>query len=203
VSGTCRGTAGLSRAARRDVRRKLRSRGRLDVHVAATGPEFGDASLRAELYRLYRNVYDQSEIHFDLLMPGFFDAVLQDASIRGVVSLYRTRSGLIGFNLCFVEGAALVDKYVGFRYPEAREHDLYAVSWIDNLEYAAARGLSRVIAGWTDPEIKRHLGASFTFTRHAVHARNPLLRAALRRFAGHFERDRAWFDARAAASARP
>jgi hypothetical protein len=29
-----------------------------------------------------------------------------------------------------------------------------------------------------------------TFTRHAVYARNPLLRALLRRISGHFESDR-------------
>ncbi|WP_449424315.1 hypothetical protein [Rhodanobacter lindaniclasticus] len=31
-----------------------------------------------------------------------------------------------------------------------------------------------------------------TFTRHAVYARNPLLRALLRRLGGHFESDRHW-----------
>jgi hypothetical protein len=36
-----------------------------------------------------------------------------------------------------------------------------------------------------------------TFTRHAVYARNPLLRAMLRRLARHFESDRHWQDAEA------
>jgi hypothetical protein len=43
--------------------------------------------------------------------------------------------------------------------------------------------------------VKAFLGASFTLTRHAVYARNPLLRALLRRLARHFESDRRWRDA--------
>jgi len=48
------------------------------------------------------------------------------------------------------------------------------------------------VAGWTDPEVKSFLGARMTFTRHAVYARNSLLRALLRRLGGHFESDRSW-----------
>jgi hypothetical protein len=52
------------------------------------------------------------------------------------------------------------------------------------------------VAGWTDPEVKAQLGASFTFTQHAVYIRNPLLRALGRRFSRHFESDRAWQEQR-------
>jgi len=59
-------------------------------------------------------------------------------------------------------------------------------------------GLRHYIAGWTDPEIKRYLGAKFTFTRHAVYVRNPLLRAILRRFSSAFESDRAALETKSA-----
>jgi predicted N-acyltransferase len=195
--------ARLSRAARRDIRRKLRARDKLNVEVLPTGPRLADPALRAQVYRLYCNVYDQSEVRFDLLTRAFFDAVLQDDRMDGRVSLYRAGSRIIGFNLCFVAGEALVDKYVGFEYPHAREHNLYAVSWIHNLEFALANGLRRFIVGAADPQIKAHLGARFTFTRHAVYPRAQLLRAALKRLAPRFESDRQWFDARERASGRP
>jgi len=99
---------------------------------------------------------------------------------------------MIGWNLCFVVGEALVDKYVGFSYPAAREQNLYFVSWMHNLEYARQHELCCYIAGWTDPQIKAYLGARFTFTRHAVRPRSRVLRAALRRLSGHFESDRNW-----------
>lgn len=194
--------ARLSHARRRDIRRKLRARAGLEVEALPTGADcFRDPLVLQHYYALYLAVYRQSEVHFDLLTPAFFRAVLQDAGSGGIVFAYRHAGRLIGWNLCYAHGGALIDKYVGFAYPEARAHNLYAVSWMHNLEYARARGLRHYVAGWTDPEVKAALGARFTFTRHAVYARSRALRALLRRFAGRFESDRAWFEARPGAHA--
>lgn len=180
--------ARLSASRRRDVRRKLRARARLRIEELATGDAcFADPSVVDGYYALYRNVHAQSEVHFDLLEREFFRQVLQDGASGGVVFAYRSDDRLIGWNLCYVHANKLVDKYVGFAYPQAREHNLYAVSWMHNLEYARARRLSHYVAGWTDPQIKAYLGARLSCTRHAVYLRNPLLRAWLRRFAGRFE----------------
>lgn len=65
-----------------------------------------------------------------------------------------------------------------------------------NLEYALQHGLKHYIAGWTDPEVKASLGAKFTFTRHAVYIRSPLLRTLIRRFSNSFEGDRSKLDER-------
>jgi hypothetical protein len=189
--------ARLSPGRRKDIRRKLRARAGLEVEEKPTGSEtFRDADVREAFYMLYLEVYAQSEIHFDRLSRAFFDALLQDATSGGIVFVYRHAGRMIGWNLCFVVGEALVDKYVGFAYPAAREHNLYFVSWMHNLEYARQRALCCYVAGWTDPQIKSYLGARFTFTRHAVRPRSRVLRAALRRLSGHFESDRAWAEAR-------
>lgn len=186
----------LSASRRRDLRRKLRTRDRLEIESMATGdPALRSASLRAELYELYSNVFIQSTVHFDRLSRQFFDAVLQDASCHGVIFLYRHHGQLIGYNLCFVQGDKLIDKYIGFRYPQARELNLYFVSWIENLKYALDLGLRFYIAGWTDPEVKRSLGAEFTWTRHAVYARRYAVRALLRLVRRWFESDRAVLEA--------
>ena len=116
--------------------------------------------------------------------------MLQDAASGGIVFVYRHAGEMIGWNLCYEHAGKLIDKYVGFAYPQAREHNLYFVSWMHNLDYARRRGLTHYVAGWTDPQVKAFLGARMTFTRHAVYARNPLLRALLRRLGGHFESDR-------------
>lgn len=190
--------ARLSPSRRKDIRRKLRARGGLAIEEIPTGSAFADAGLREACYALYLEVYAQSEIHFDRLTRAFFDALLQDGDCGGVVFVYRHAGRMIGWNLCFEVGEALVDKYVGFSYPAAREHNLYFVSWMHNLEYARRRELCCYVAGWTDPEIKAYLGARFTFTRHAVRPRSRVLRAVLRRAAPHFESDRAWADAKTA-----
>lgn len=191
--------ARLSPGRRKDIRRKLRARAGLEIEEIPTGSEvFRDAGVRDAFHALYLEVYAQSEIHFDRLSRAFFDALLQDASSGGIVFVYRHAGRMIGWNLCFVVGEALVDKYVGFSYPAAREQNLYFVSWMHNLDYARRRDLCCYVAGWTDPEIKAYLGARFTFTRHAVRPRSRVLRAALRRLSGHFESDRAWAEHAAA-----
>jgi hypothetical protein len=190
----------MSRSRRKNIKRKLKSRDQVEIKAIPCGDaRFHDEVLLERLYRLYRNVYDQSEIHFDLLSPEFFQALFQDAGSGGIVFTYHVEHELIGYNLCFEHAGMLVDKYVGFLYPQARDHNLYFLSWFHNLAHALERGLRCYVAGWTDPEVKRQLGARFTFTRHAVYVRNPWLRRALLPFKRHFEADSTWHDQ----SARP
>jgi len=183
----------LSSGRRKNIRRKLRSRADLEIEIVRTGDaRFDDETTLAEFYSLFDNVYAQSEIHFDRLSMDFFRALLRDTASGGVVFVYRHAGQMIGWNLCYEEGGKLIDKYIGFAYPQAREHNLYFVSWMHNLDYARQRGLTHYVAGWTDPEVKSFLGARMTFTRHAVYARHPILRALLRRLGNHFESDRHW-----------
>ncbi len=188
----------LSAGRRKEIRRKLRLREALQIEAVPTGSgRFDIPAVLDEYYALYLNVFRQSEIHFDLLSADFFRALLQDASSGGIVFEYRHEGELIGFNLCFRSGGKLIDKYVGFRYPDARALNLYFISWFHNLAYALENAMTHYVAGWTDPEIKAYLGAQFTFTRHAVHVRNGLLGAILRRFARWFESDREWHEGHA------
>lgn len=188
--------ARLSRSRRSSLRRKLKSRTQLHITRVPTGAAFADDGRVDAYYALFEAVYDQSEIHFDKPARGFFAGLLRDADNGGMVFEYRdaASNALLGWNLCFEHGDKLIDKYIGLNYPAARAANLYFVSWMVNLEYALERGLTHYVAGWTDPEVKAQLGAKFTFTRHAVFIRNPLLRALGRRFAGHFESDRQWSE---------
>ena len=182
--------SGLSHSRRRNLRRKLRSRTALRVEIIPTGaPCFADADWRGELYRYYLAVYQQSEIHFDLLSAAFFDQVLQDPDSNGRLFCYWYGDSLAGFNLCYIQSDMLIDKYIGLDYSLARRFNLYFVSWFVNLEYALGQGLRYYVAGWTDPQVKAQLGASFTMTRHLVWVRNPLMRRLLRHLQHHFERD--------------
>lgn len=180
--------ARLSHSRRKAIRRKLRSRNGLKIECIPTGAIcFDDQGALARFYALYLNAYNQSQIHFDLLSEAFFNAVLRDGGSGGRVFTYHDGEVLIGWNLCYEHGGMLIDKYVGFAYPQAHEHNLYVVSWMENLAYARRRGLSHYVAGWTDHEIKRQLGARFCMTRHAVYVRNPLLRFVFRRLSQRFE----------------
>lgn len=182
--------ARLSAGRRKDLRRKLKKRALLDVETVPFGDaRFWDSVFLDELYAMYLAVFAQSEIHFDLLSRDFFAALLQSRECGGVVFFYRHEGRLAGYNICLVRNGMLIDKYIGFAYPLARDLNLYFISWMANLEYALEKGLHTYIAGWTDPEVKAGLGASFTFTRHLVRVRNPLLRRILHPLRHCFEAD--------------
>ena len=183
--------AKLSYSRRKNLRRKLKSREKLEINILQTGDDcFFDEATLDLYYQLYLNVYEQSEVHFDLLTKPFFTQLLQSKSSNGRIFTYHHNGQLIGYNICFVVNNVLIDKYIGMVYPQARELNLYFVSWFVNLEYALQQKLSNYVAGWTDPEVKASLGASFTLTKHLVYIRNPLLRAVLRRLIDHFETDK-------------
>ena len=181
----------FSKSHRRDLKRKLRCFDKVTVEERRTGRDCSDESFGKLFYALYLNVYNDSDIHFDKLSPEFFESVLKDESNNGIVFIYHGEDGgIIGFNLCFRVGDHLVDKYIGFRYPDSRTVNLYFLSWFYNLGYCIKNNLTALVAGWTDPEIKKYLGADFTYTRHAVYAGNPVLRFILKRIRPFFEADR-------------
>ena len=67
--------------------------------------------------------------------------------------------------------------------------DVHLPDMQSRIEHALGRGLRFYVAGWTDPEVKAGLGARFTFTRHLVWVRNPILRRILYMFRHWFESD--------------
>lgn len=185
----------FSRSRRKDLKRKMKSFHDISIQKARTGDSIFDDAFIGQLYALYVNVYEGSDIHFDKLTKPFFRDVFTSRENNGVVFLYLHEGRIIGFNLCFIYRDFLVDKYIGFLYPEARTHNLYFLSWFHNLDFCLQNGLTAFVAGWTDPEIKASLGAEFTCTYHAVHIRNPLLRFMLKTSKGLFEADRRSLEA--------
>lgn len=181
----------LSAARRKDLRRKMRKRDRLVVKTCELGAAtLCDSGVQDTFYEMYLAVYNHSEIHFDLLSVEFFRQILTGKYGEGVAVLYYCDDQLVGWNISLIHNNSLIDKYIGFKYPQARELNLYFISWMYNLQYALDNKLTTYIAGWTDPEVKAALGASFTFTRHLVHIKNPLLRSALLPFKRFFESDK-------------
>jgi predicted N-acyltransferase len=184
--------AKLSRERRKNLRRKMKTRGLMEVETIALGDaRFSNQAFLGELYEMYLEVYKQSRIHFDLLSPSFFAALFGGAggNVNGLVVCYRRQGVLAGYNICLIHNDLMIDKYIGFRYPLSRELNLYFVSWLVNLEIALERRCAAYIAGWTDPEVKASLGAKFTFTRHLVWVGNPVLRRLLRPLRRFFESD--------------
>jgi len=182
--------ARLSSARRKNLRRKLRSREMLGVDVLPLGdPFFDDDSVADELYALFKQVYDNSLIHFDLLTKDYLTALVRSKDISGVVFRYVQGERTVGYNICLTHGNMLIDKTIAMDYALSRAVNLYHISWMENLRYARTHGYTCYVSGCTAIEAKASLGASFTMTRHLVWVRNPVLRHLLRLCRGLFESD--------------
>ncbi|MBZ6078865.1 GNAT family N-acetyltransferase [Microvirga puerhi] len=119
--------ATLSRATRKDMRRKLR-----------------DATLRIEhrqsvddvlprIADLYEQTFARGDLTFERLPPAYFAAVLARMPTAATMILYWADDDLVAFNLVLEGEGRLIDKYVGMDNGTVRQHNLYFVSWLHNV----------------------------------------------------------------------
>jgi len=174
--------ASLSHAHRKDLRRKLkkaRDRGGLEVKITDTVDDCIE-----EVYRLYMNTYTAGETKFEKLTRDFFLKAAEKAGPRCKYFLYYVQGKLAAFNLCFLEGDLLVDKFIGFEYAVAREFSLYFVSWCVNVQWCIENGIARYRVGQTDYAAKRHLGCRLEPLHAYVRHTNAPVNRFLRMLAG-------------------
>ena len=170
--------ASLSAATRKDLRRKLKTAS--DVRVEMRTSLEGVEPWIRELYAQTRtnSKYDYGD--FEELAPSYFADVSLALGPRAVFMLYWVEDTLAAFNLLLVEKDRVVDKFLGMRYPLAREHNLYAVSWMNNVRFCLDRGIGRLQTGQTAYAAKLHLGSrlekSWVYFRHRGRLLNWLFR---------------------------
>jgi hypothetical protein len=181
--------ATLSAGTRRDLRRKLRS---------ASGVRVEDrhdiADVAAEITHLYESVREASRFDYGELeeLPAeFFLQVSHQLGERALFRLYWVGETLAAFNLLLLEPDRVIDKFLGMRYPLAREHNLYALSWIENVRLCLARGVRTLQTGQTAYREKIRLGSRLVPSSVWFRHRNPAIHRLLRAVAplGSFDRN--------------
>jgi len=165
----------LSRATRKDMRRKLK---------AATGIAIersrGIDSVLPEVAALYDETHGRGELQFEHLPPAYFANVLKRLGDRASCFLYRHDDELVAFNIVLHDRNRLVDKFLGMRQPVARKHNLYFLSWMTNVEYCLANGIPVYQSGQALYEPKRRLGSRMVENHILFRHRNALINGALR-----------------------
>jgi predicted N-acyltransferase len=165
--------ASLSAATRKDVRRKL-------AKAAGVRIEFRSdiSALAGEIDSLYEETRAQSGLDYgdlELLPPGYFAAVSRALGDRAVFALYWVGEELAAFNLLLVEADRVIDKFLGMRYPLARDHNLYVVSWMANIRFCLGRGIRLFQSGQTAYASKLRFGSRLVpSTIYVRHRRAPL-----------------------------
>ena len=169
--------ASLSSSTRKDIRRKLRRAA--DVAIEHR-EEIEDVA--EEIEALYAQTRDHSHVRygdFEDLPKGYFRAVAREMKGSVLFVLYRVKGVLAAFNLLFLEPGRVIDKFIGMRYPLARDYDLYVVSWMENIRICLARNARYLQTGQTAYGEKLRFGSILRPSSNFVRARNPLFNAAI------------------------
>jgi hypothetical protein len=177
--------ATLSSSTRKDIRRKLKSAGAVSVERRV-----GIADIKGEIRALYEvtrgaSAFDYGD--FETLPEFYFEAAAEKLGDRAVFMLYRIDGKLAAFNLLFVGRDRVIDKFLGMHKAVAQEHNLYALSWMENVKYCLEHGIATLQSGQTAYTLKLRLGShlepSGIWFRHKGAIMNTLLRAGAPHFA--------------------
>lgn len=149
--------ASLSAATRKDIRRKLAKASSVRIEYRSD-----ISGLEAVIEELYESTRCESKLDYgdlEVLPPSYFSTVSKALGCRAVFALYWVGDELAAFNLLLVESDRVIDKFLGMRYPLAREHNLYAVSWMANVRFCLERGIRQLQTGQTAYSSKLRFGS--------------------------------------------
>lgn len=176
----------LSRAARKDLHRKMRVASEVRVIRSCTISPYLD-----RIYQLYQDTVARSPMALGVHNRFFFDKICE--RVPGAeYTLYFVQEELVAFNLLLIKQEALVDKYFCMDYALGRKYNLYVLSWLENVRMCIERKIPVYDTGQGTEKTKAHLGAtlipSFIFFKHRRQAVDRLLvwqAAVINKVLGH------------------
>ncbi len=167
--------AGLSRATRKDMRRKLKGRSQVRIELSRDiGPVLHD------IMAMYAETRSRSDWAFEELTPAYFHEVIKRLPNRSAMALYYNDSRLIGANLILFDETRLLDKFFVMRSREGRQFDLYFLSWFHNVKMCLDRKIPVYQSGQEGYETKLRLGSELQENWICYRHTNPLVNGLLR-----------------------
>jgi hypothetical protein len=132
----------MAKALKSSTRRKLRKKlaataGVSDISMSVTDDA---ASFVDEIYPLYLQVFERSNMQFEKLTKAFFRELGQRMSDKVRFFAWRRGNVLVAFSLCMVQGDSLHAEYVGFDYAVALDLHLYHCVVRDMINWGIGEG---------------------------------------------------------------
>ncbi|MDQ1333982.1 MAG: hypothetical protein QG552_932 [Thermodesulfobacteriota bacterium] len=147
--------ARLSRAARKDLRRKMRAFHDVRVIRSRTISPFLD-----RVYKLYLETAARGPLALGMHNRLFFEKICERVP-DAEYTLYFVQDELAAFNLLVVNQQGMGDKYFCMDYELGCEYNLYVLSWLENVRCCVERKIPFYYAGQGADKTKAHLGATF------------------------------------------
>jgi len=169
----------LSRAARKDVRRKLKAAAQAPAIEMTTIADI--SPYIDEVYPLYLAVYERSSLQFEKLTREYLCELGRRMPDKARFFIWRQQRRIVAFSVCLVQGDTIYDEYLGLDYRCALDLHLYHYTFRDIVSWAIANGCRWYVSSSLNYDPKLHLRCVLEpldlYVRHA----SPLANAVLRR----------------------
>jgi predicted N-acyltransferase len=166
----------LSKATRKDLRRKFRKADRaanIELEVVSEIAPFID-----QIYPLYLAVHDRSSLKFETLTKDYFRAIAQRMPELARFFIWRQDGKVVAFSFCLVCGDAIYDECIGLDYSVALDLHLYFHTLRDVISWALQQGLKYYYSNPLNYEPKLHLDCELVpldlYVRHTSALLNPI-----------------------------
>ncbi len=172
----------LSKATRKDLRRKFRKADRaakIEMEVVTEIAPFID-----EIYPLYLAVHERSPLKFETLTKQYFSAIAQRMRERAQFFIWRQSGKIVAFSFCLICGDAIYDECIGLDYSVALDLHLYFYTLRDIISWALQQGLKFYYSNPLNYEPKLHLDCELVpldlYVRHTSAVLNPAFRRVIK-----------------------
>jgi Acetyltransferase (GNAT) domain len=172
----------LRSSSRRKLRKKLAATaGVTDISMSVTDDA---ASFVDEIYPLYLQVFERSNMQFEKLTKEFFRQLGQRMGDKVRFFAWRRGNVLVAFSLCMVQGDSLYAEYVGFDYTVAIELHLYHYVVRDMISWGIGNGYKWFRSSGLNYDPKLHMRHRLDpidlYVRHTSGLANAIFGLALR-----------------------
>src|SRR5215467_10876084 len=171
--------ATLSKATRKDLRRKFRKAERAQKIEMELVNDI--APLVDEIHPLYLAVHERSPLKFETLTKAYFRDVGQRIPEHARFFIWRQNGKIVAFSFCLVCGDIIYDECIGLDYSVALDLHLYFYTLRDIISWAIQQGLKYYYSNPLNYEPKLHLDCELVPLDLYVTHTNPLLNQVFRR----------------------
>jgi predicted N-acyltransferase len=174
--------ATLSKATRKDLRRKFRKAERapkIEMEVVNDIRPFVD-----EIYPLYLAVHERSPLKFETLTKDYFRSIAQRMPEQARFFIWRQNGKIVAFSFCLVRGDIIYDECIGLDYSVALDLRLYFYTLRDLISWALKEGLKYYYSNPLNYEPKLHLDCELLpldlYIMHTNSLVNPMFRRLIK-----------------------
>jgi Domain of unknown function (DUF4118)/Acetyltransferase (GNAT) domain len=146
----------LSGGARRKLRLKLKAADQAALPIEMSVVD-DVAPIIDEVYPLYLQVYNRSNLHFEKLTKEYFCGLGHRMGDKNRFFIWRQNGKIVAFGSCLLQGDTIHAEYLGLDYTVALELHLYHYTFRDLISWGIANGFKRFHSSALNYDPKLHL----------------------------------------------